>query len=72
MFWIHLNQKNRGERNKRLKFYGAGIELLRSTRQERPNPKSRLPLTSVFQALHLAEMYFIFRLKKILERNEKI
>lgn len=34
MFWIHLNQKNRGECNKRLKFYGAGIELLRSTRQE--------------------------------------
>ena len=33
LFWVHLNQKNRKERNKRLKYYGAGIELLRNTRQ---------------------------------------
>lgn len=34
LFWIHLNQKNRKERNKRLKYYACGIELLRSTRQQ--------------------------------------
>lgn len=33
LFWVHLNQKNRKERNKRLKYYGCGIELLRATRQ---------------------------------------
>lgn len=33
LFWVHLNQKNRKERNKRLKYYGAGVELLRTTRQ---------------------------------------
>jgi hypothetical protein len=34
LFWIHLNQKNRKERNKRLKYYACGIELLRLTRQQ--------------------------------------
>jgi hypothetical protein len=32
--WVHLNQKNRKERNSRLKFYGAGIELLRNTKHQ--------------------------------------
>ena len=34
LFWIHLNQKNRKERNRRIKFFGCGIELLRTTRAE--------------------------------------
>lgn len=34
LFWVHLNQKNRRERNNRIKFYAAGIELLRNTRQQ--------------------------------------
>ena len=34
LFWVHLNQKNRKERNKRLKYYACGIELLRQTRQQ--------------------------------------
>jgi hypothetical protein len=47
LFWVHLNQKNRKERNKRLKYYGCGIELLRTTRQQpttkkNPNKPSEL------------------------------
>lgn len=34
LFWVHLNQKNRKERNKRIKYYACGIELLRATRLE--------------------------------------
>lgn len=45
LFWIHLNQHNRKQRNRRLNFYACGIELLRLTRQEpitKQNPnKSR-------------------------------
>lgn len=40
LFWVHLNQKNRKERNKRLKYYGAGIELLRKTRQQPTSKKN--------------------------------
>lgn len=47
LFWIHLNQKNRKDRNKRLKYYACGIELLRETRQlpvtkKNPNKASEL------------------------------
>ncbi len=41
LFWVHLNQKSRKERTKRLKYYGCGIALLRLTRQDpttRVNP----------------------------------
>jgi hypothetical protein len=40
LFWVHLNQKNRKERNKRLKYYACGIELLRSTRQQPTTKKN--------------------------------
>lgn len=40
LFWIHLNQKNRKDRNQRLKYYGCGIELLRTTRQEPTTKKN--------------------------------
>lgn len=32
LFWVHLNQKNRSQRVKRLKLYAVAIELLRNTR----------------------------------------
>lgn len=40
LFWVHLNQKTAKERRKRIKFYGAGIELLRNTRQEPTTKKN--------------------------------
>jgi hypothetical protein len=49
LFWIHLNQKNRKERNQRLKYYACGIELLRTTRQQPTTKKN--PNKSV-ESLH--------------------
>jgi hypothetical protein len=40
LFWVHLNQKNRKERNQRLKYYACGIELLRTTRQQSTTKKN--------------------------------
>ncbi len=40
LFWVHLNQKNRKERNQRLKYYACGIELLRMTRHEPTTKKN--------------------------------
>lgn len=47
LFWVHLNQKSAKERRKRLKYYAAGIELLRTTRlqpesKRNPNKSSEL------------------------------
>jgi hypothetical protein len=40
LFWVHLNQKSPKERRKRIKFYSAGIELLRETRLQPLTKKS--------------------------------
>ncbi len=49
LFWVHLNQKNRKERNKRLKYYACGIELLRLTRHQ---PATKKNLNRPGEQLH--------------------
>jgi hypothetical protein len=75
LFWIHLNQKNRKERNKRLKFYGCGIELLRTSRQQpttKVNPnKSNEQLHRSYRESRPLRSYSISRLKKTHVQKEK-
>jgi hypothetical protein len=49
LFWIHLNQKNNKERVRRLKYFPAGIQLLRATRQ---TPISKQNPNKSNEALH--------------------
>jgi len=67
LFWVHLNQKNRKERNKRLKFYGCGIELLRNTRQQptsKPNPNKHNELLHRFAGLSPNKELFYIQVKE--------
>ncbi len=32
LFWVHLRQKHRGERLRRLKYYSCGLDLLKNSR----------------------------------------
>lgn len=49
LFWVHLNQKGVKERRKRLKYYAAGIELLRTTRIQ---PESKRNPNKYSEMLH--------------------
>lgn len=49
LFWVHLNQKGTKERRKRLKYYAAGIELLRTTRLQ---PDSKRNPNKLSETLH--------------------
>lgn len=49
LFWVHLNQKSMKERRKRLKYYAAGIELLRTTRLQ---PESKKNPNKSSEVLH--------------------
>lgn len=67
LFWIHLNQKNRKERNQRLKYYSCGIELLRSTRQlptTKRNPNSSNELLHRFAGVAANGELFYIQIKE--------
>jgi len=67
LFWVHLSQKNRKERNRRIKFYGCGIELLRSTRQQpitKPNPNKPRELLHRFAGVTPGKELFYIQVKE--------
>lgn len=67
LFWVHLNQKNRKERNVRLKFYGCGIELLRNTKLEsviKSNPNKPNELLHRFAGITPAKELFYIQVKE--------
>lgn len=67
LFWIHLNQKNRKERNRRLKFFACGIELLRTTRSEptvKQNPEKTNEQFYRFAGLTPSKELFYIQIKE--------
>jgi hypothetical protein len=67
LFWIHLNQKNRKERNKRIKFFVCGIELLRMTRSEptvKQNPNKSNELLYRFAGITPDKELFYIQVKE--------
>jgi hypothetical protein len=74
LFWVHLNQKNRKERNKRLKYYACGIELLRSTRQQpttKKNPNKSNESMHRFAGLSPSGDLFYIQVKENRRTNRK-
>ena len=70
-FWQHLFQKNPKERFRRLKYFGAALEVLRYSRShphscENPHKKNEiLHRFAALLGLLLKKIYFIFKLRKI-------
>ncbi len=74
LFWVHLNQKNRKERNARLKFYGCGIELLRATRLEpttKINPNKQTELLHRFAGITPGKELFYVQVKENRQTRRK-
>lgn len=74
LFWVHLNQKNRKERNKRLKYYGCGIALLRETRQQpttKTNPNKRNEYLHRFAGIAANGDLFYIQIKENLRTKRK-
>lgn len=66
-FWVHLNQKNRKERNRRIKFFGCGIELLRTTRSTpitKTNPNKPNELLHRFAGITPSKDLFYIQVKE--------
>ena len=67
LFWVHLNQKNRKARNRSLKFYGCGIELLRNSRHDpitKVNPNKPNELLHRFAGLTPNKELFYIQVKE--------
>ncbi len=74
LFWVHLNQKNRKERNRRLKFYGCGIELLRTTRLEpvtKANPNKSQEVLHRFAGITPGKELFYIQIKENMRTKRK-
>ena len=75
LFWVHLNQKNNKDRVKRIRFYGAGIELLREIRQEpitKSNPNKPNELLHRFAGVTIQGDLFYIQVKENTKLNVKI
>lgn len=74
IFWVHLNQKNRKERNKRLKYYICGIELLRNTKQQptiKVNPNNTNELLYRFTGATVENKVFHIQIKENIRSKRK-
>lgn len=66
-FWIHLSQKNRKIRTKRLKFFAAAIDLIEHNRYEpvsKENPNERGELLHRFYGLTKEKKLFCVQIKE--------
>lgn len=67
LFWVHLNQKSMKERRKRIKFYGAGLDLLRNGRLQptaKINPNNPRETLYRFAAVTLEGDLFYIQVKE--------
>ncbi|HEV2403529.1 MAG TPA: hypothetical protein VGS08_04990 [Candidatus Saccharimonadales bacterium] len=74
LFWVHLNQQNRKQRNKRLKFYGCGMKLIRKTKQEpitKRNPNKSNELLHRFAGMTKSGDLFYVQVKENLKTKRK-
>ena len=74
LFWVHLNQQNRKQRNERLKFYGCGIELIRNTKQEpssKNNPNKSNEILYRFAGVTQSGDLFYVQVKENLRSKRK-
>lgn len=74
LFWVHLNQKSVKERRKRLKFYAAGIELLRTARlqpESKRNPNKSSELLHRFGGITTQGDLFYIQVKEDLKTGRK-
>ena len=74
LFWSHLNQKTRGDRKRRLKFYGVAIELLQNSRLEpisRMNPNGKNEVVHRFGGITSTNELFYVQVKEDVKTGRK-
>ncbi len=74
LFWVHLNQQNRKQRNKRLKYYACGIELVRNSQQEpvtKKNPNKPNELLHRFAGVTKSGDLFYVQIKENVKTKRK-
>jgi len=63
LFWSHINQKPRGERMRRIKYYQCALDLLRNTPFEpetRQNPNGKNELVHRFAGMtHEGDLFYV-------------
>lgn len=73
-FWIHLSQKNRKIRTKRLKYFLAAIELIEYCRHEpvsKENPNARGEIFHRFYGLTKEKHLFCVQIKEMKQTGSK-
>lgn len=66
LFWTHLNQKPRSDRKRRLKLFGAAVDLIQNSRAapiEKPNPNSKNETVYRFAGLTAKDELFYVQIK---------
>lgn len=72
-FWIHLNQKNPGDRKRRLKFFECAIELIKESKNDPIHKKKDiLKKEALYRfAGQVDDRYFVVQVKEDLKRKQK-
>lgn len=74
LFWDHLDQKNRHDRQRRLKFYPCAIDLIRNTMFDpvaKPNPNKQGEIVHRFAGESLDGELFFVQIKENIRSGRK-